>query len=96
MFIISLPMAVAMMSYPQVLMAILVRRSLAQPAKATGAVSSLVLSLWYSWWAAGADLTGSSTAGLALIFYPIMIQGLPWLCAFGAVIAVHMYPRTPS
>ena len=96
MSVLSLPLAAVFMGFPQILMAVLVRRVHAPAAKAIGALASLGLSVWYVVWALGADLTSSSTAPIALIFYPIMAQGWAWLAAFAAVIFAHLYPREPD
>jgi hypothetical protein len=92
-FLIALPFGAAMLSFPQILMAVLVRRVRAPVGKAIGALASLALSIWYAVWAAGADLSGNSTASFALVFYPIMIQGWPWLAAFLVVAGTHLYSR---
>ena len=93
---LTLPLAAIVMGFPQILMAVLVRRVRAPAAKAIGALASLGLSVWYVIWALGADLTSSSTAPIALIFYPIMVQGWAWLAAFAAILFAHLYPRTPE
>jgi drug/metabolite transporter (DMT)-like permease len=49
---------------------------------------SVGLGVWYAIWALGADLTGSSTASLALLFYPIMAQGWAWVAALVIVMLV--------
>jgi hypothetical protein len=91
--LLTLPLAISLLGYPQILMALMVRRVAARKAKATGALASLALAVWYAIWAAGADLTGNSTASLALVFYPIMIQGWAWLTAFATVLVVARMHR---
>ena len=90
-WVIGLPLFAAMVAYPQIAMMFLVRSISSPIARMTGALSSLFLAVWYAIWVAGADLTGSSTASLELIFYQIMVQGWAWLIAFAGVVAVAIY-----
>ena len=84
-YLISLPLACAAIAALPIAMYFFVRSVEPAPAKAAGTLSSVAIGLWYAIWAVDVDLTGSSTAALALVFYPIMIQGWAWLAAFVAV-----------
>jgi len=87
----GLPLFVLMVGYPQVLMTVIVRSLDSSLARMIGALSSLLLAVWYAIWAAGADLTGNSTASLALIFYQIMVQGWAWVLAVTATLIVARF-----
>jgi hypothetical protein len=87
-FLAALPLAALMMAWPQFTMWFLLGNLRSTFAKSIGAAASLALSVWYALWAGNADLTGSSTAPVALILYPIMIQGWLWAAAFIVVLVV--------
>ncbi|HEX8645125.1 MAG TPA: hypothetical protein VF702_14545 [Allosphingosinicella sp.] len=84
----SLPLTVVLPGYPQVFMAFIMRSLESALARMIGALASFVLALWYAIWAAGADLSGSSTAPVALVFYQIMVQGWAWLAALATMLVV--------
>jgi hypothetical protein len=90
--VLTLP-GIIMLAYPQILMAVVVRKIRNRLARATGVIASTGLGIWYAVWAVGADLSGSSTAPLALMFFQVMIQGWAWLAAFALVLILEVSIR---
>lgn len=86
--VVLLPLAFFMVAYPQILMTLILRSLDSPVARMVGALASLVLAIWYAIWAAGADLSGSSTAPLGLIFFQIVVQGWAWALALVLVLIV--------
>lgn len=92
--LLSVPWAIIVspfIAFPQFAIAILVGSVPSRLAKMLGAIPSALLGLWYAVWAARADLTGSSTAPLALFFFPIMIQWWAWTATLAAVVIAQIW-----
>ena len=94
--LIGFPLLTIIIAWPQIAMYLFVRSASDSIAKAIGTFSSLGIAIRYAIWAANVDLTGSSTASLALIFYPIMVQWWAWVAALGAIFLVIIAKKQRS
>jgi len=68
---VLLPQFVALVGAPQIGMLVLIRLTGSVGMRRLFLAASLAMLGLYAWFAATVDLTGSSTAGVALVVYPI-------------------------
>ena len=83
------------MCSPQIGMLVLIRLTHSQGLQRLYLAASVVMVLLFGLFVATADLTGSSTAGLALVFIPIWLalaSFLPGLVLLG----IHSWRRRPT
>lgn len=81
--VIAFLMMAPIISWLQISAALLVRRLPASPFTLLLLLLSLAAAIEYVWFAFSVDLASSSTAGVALILYPLMRQPL-WVLPIGA------------